>query len=226
MKTQFNLSIQKPCTQNFNHFAPTPKGGFCDSCKKEVVDFSTMKSEEINTYFKNHSAQNTCGRFKTDQFTTYTYPTLTKKRTNFINSLVLGCIAFFSFAKAQAQENSTKEVVADKDQASVSDTLSLQETTIKGVVTDGEIPLPGVNVVLQGSTIGIQTDFDGKFTFPKLLKKGDVLVFNYLGFKTKKVPVLDTSSAKEVTLAVDLKEETIMLMGAVAVKKVYQSKSK
>jgi hypothetical protein len=39
-----------------------------------------------------------------------------------------------------------------------------QEKVIKGVVSDSSGPIPGVNVVVKGTKVGIQTDFDGKFS--------------------------------------------------------------
>ena len=40
-----------------------------------------------------------------------------------------------------------------------------QSITVKGVITDESTgdPLPGVNIVVKNTTIGTQTDFDGKY---------------------------------------------------------------
>ena len=56
-----------------------------------------------------------------------------------------------------------------------------QEKTISGTVTEQSGPLPGVSVVIKGTTNGTETDFDGKYSIKVQL--GDVLVFNYLGYK-------------------------------------------
>ena len=56
-----------------------------------------------------------------------------------------------------------------------------QEKVIKGVVSDSSGPIPGVNVVVKGTKVGIQTDFDGKFSIQA--KTGDVLVFSFVGLK-------------------------------------------
>lgn len=64
------------------------------------------------------------------------------------------------------------------------------QQTMKGVVKDkatGET-LPGVSVVVKGTTNGDSTDFDGVFTLSNV-KTGDVLVFTYLGFAEKEVTV-------------------------------------
>lgn len=58
----------------------------------------------------------------------------------------------------------------------------LAQSTLQGTVVDknSKQPIPGVNVVVQGASTGVQTDFDGKFQLP--VKKGDVVVFSYLGY--------------------------------------------
>src|SRR5690606_36789830 len=58
-----------------------------------------------------------------------------------------------------------------------------QEKTITGTVTaaaDG-IPLPGVNVIVKGTTRGVQRDFDGTFTIKA--SAGETLQFPFLGFR-------------------------------------------
>lgn len=67
--------------------------------------------------------------------------------------------------------------------------LVAQQKEIYGKVTSAEdqLPLPGVNVVIKGTTTGTQTDFDG---FYKLnASEGDQLVFSYVGMVTAEVMV-------------------------------------
>lgn len=63
---------------------------------------------------------------------------------------------------------------------------------VKGTVTSDEGPIPGVNVVIKGTTIGTTTDLNGKFKI-NVNKSTNVLVFSVLGFKTKEVDVTDKS---------------------------------
>jgi len=48
-------------------------------------------------------------------------------------------------------------------------------------------PIPGVNVIIKGSSIGSISDFDGNYQLS--VKKGDVIVLSYLGFKTKEITI-------------------------------------
>lgn len=64
-----------------------------------------------------------------------------------------------------------------------------QEITVSGLVTDGNgEPLPGASIVLQGTTTGTQTDFDGNFSLDNIPSNG-VLVISYIGFTTQEIPV-------------------------------------
>lgn len=71
------------------------------------------------------------------------------------------------------------------------------QTTLKGRVTDNAgNPLPGVTVVIQGTTVGTYSDQDGAYSLavPAANKKNAVIEFIYLGFKTERVPLGDKSS--------------------------------
>ena len=66
--------------------------------------------------------------------------------------------------------------------------LYAQEYEVTGKVTDvSNEPLPGVSVLIKGTTQGVSTDFDGKYTIK--VKNGDILEFSSLGMKTKQVKV-------------------------------------
>lgn len=62
-----------------------------------------------------------------------------------------------------------------------------QETVVRGKVTDvnsGD-PIPYVNVIFQGTTIGITSDFDGNYEL-KTTTPSDTVVVSYIGYKVKK----------------------------------------
>ncbi|SIQ97869.1 TonB-linked outer membrane protein, SusC/RagA family [Maribacter ulvicola] len=66
----------------------------------------------------------------------------------------------------------------------LSSMLWSQDKKISGTVTDQEgVPLPGVNITIEGTNQGTQTDFDGEFSIN--VTEGDMLKLSYLGFKTQ-----------------------------------------
>ena len=73
-----------------------------------------------------------------------------------------------------------------------------QEKTIIGTVSDeNRQPLPGANVINQNSKQITQTNFDGKYSIQA--QKGDLLVFNYIGYETQRQKV-ETSTMMNIKL--------------------------
>lgn len=106
----------------------------------------------------------------------------------------------------------------------ISASISAQEITIKGIVkgSSDEVitPLPDATVLLKGTNTATTTNRKGEFTFPTKLKKGDILVFSYLGYLKKSIKI----NEKSTFLTVILKEEDIEMLGALNTRKRYKSK--
>lgn len=66
---------------------------------------------------------------------------------------------------------------------------SAQEIQVKGKVTDeNNVPTPGVNILIQGTTTGTATDINGDYTI-RVPGPDAVLVFSFIGYKTQQVQV-------------------------------------
>ncbi|MDX9881022.1 MAG: TonB-dependent receptor [Prolixibacteraceae bacterium] len=89
---------------------------------------------------------------------------------------------------------------------------SQQNITITGKVTDSSnAPLPGVSVVVKGTTTGTITDFDGKYTLANV--PGDAtLVFSFVGMKSQEISVSGKTS-----INITLVEEAIGIEEVVAI---------
>ena len=68
--------------------------------------------------------------------------------------------------------------------------IMAQSREVSGVVTsaDDGLSIPGVSVVIKGTTIGTTTDFDGKYAI-SVSEEGQILVFSFVGMKTTELPV-------------------------------------
>jgi TonB-linked SusC/RagA family outer membrane protein len=78
-----------------------------------------------------------------------------------------------------------------------------QQRTITGKVTaEGEGPVPGVTVVVQGTTVGTLTDMSGAYSI-KVQGPSSVLVFSFVGYQSKEVAG-GTQSTIDVVLVADV----------------------
>ena len=76
-----------------------------------------------------------------------------------------------------------------------------QSKTVTGTVSDGSgMPLPGVNILIQGTSQGANTDFDGNYSITANV--GDVLKFSFLGYKDELITV-GLPTTVDVTLVED-----------------------
>lgn len=89
---------------------------------------------------------------------------------------------------------------------------SAQQKKVTGKVTESSgSPLPGVTVVVKGSTIGALTDIDGNYSLSNL-NENVTLQFSFVGMKTQEIPV-----AGRTSIDIVMEEETIGIQEVVAV---------
>ncbi|XLS29106.1 carboxypeptidase-like regulatory domain-containing protein [Flavobacteriaceae bacterium M23B6Z8] len=73
----------------------------------------------------------------------------------------------------------------------VGNLIHAQQGVVSGNLKDSNgLPLPGVTILIKGTTTGTQSDFDGNYSIE--CEVGDILVFNYVGMKTREVMVTAT----------------------------------
>ncbi len=92
--------------------------------------------------------------------------------------------------------------------------ISIAQSTVSGTVVDatGQMPIPGVNVLVEGTTNGTTTDFDGKYTLNGVTD-GATLSFSYLGFRTQNIPITGQTNL-DVTLTEDAAElDAVVVVG-------------
>ena len=92
-------------------------------------------------------------------------------------------------------------------------TLSAYAQQITGTVSDENgVPLPGATVLVQGTSNGVSTDFDGNYSISA--SQGDTLVFSFVGYASQSV-VVGSSTTLNVSLEPDntLDEVVVTALG-------------
>ena len=92
-------------------------------------------------------------------------------------------------------------------------TLSAYAQQITGTVSDENgVPLPGATVIVQGTSNGVSTDFDGNYSITA--SQGDTLVFSFVGYTSQSVAV-SSSTTLNVSLEPDnaLDEVVVTALG-------------
>ncbi len=95
-------------------------------------------------------------------------------------------------------------------------TVMAQSRTVSGKVTNDGEGLPGVNVVIKGTTNGTTTDLDGNFSLS--VEQGAVLVFSSVGFAEQEVAV-GSRTVIDITLASDVTELSEVVVTALGVER-------
>jgi len=85
--------------------------------------------------------------------------------------------------------------------------FAIAQNKVEGTVVDNAtgLPIPGVNVKIEGSSTGASTGFDGKFQLSNV-KPTDVLSISYMGYSTRTVVV-----GSQTSLTIKLQEDSNQL---------------
>ena len=97
--------------------------------------------------------------------------------------------------------------------ATRSEAAPLAEIPVQGTVTDSKGEgLPGVNVILKGTSKGATTDAQGQFRL-KVPDQGAVLVFSFVGFTSQEVAVMGTAALNIKLVAEDKSLDDVVVVG-------------
>lgn len=93
------------------------------------------------------------------------------------------------------------------------------QRAISGVIRSGEdsTPLPGVNILVKGTTNGTISDAEGRFTLP-VSSNDDVLVFSFVGFVSQEMPV-GNQTTFDIVLQSDAKQLSEVVVTALGIEK-------
>lgn len=225
MNRPIQITIPKPCHEDWRTFTPTAQGGFCQACQKEVINFTKWTDQAIADYFENAKGK-TCGRFQKHQLNAARPQ---KKSSQWPIAALFTLVAVGISKPAEAKDPKPKQSIEQHETygaaQSKPDTL-IEKIIITGTVRDQDgTVLPGVNIIQKGSNNGVVSDGDGKFMLViNRPKYAETLVFSFIGMVTQEHEIVATRADKsmEVVLVYDIQmlgEITGFVGGAVFVKR-------
>ena len=88
--------------------------------------------------------------------------------------------------------------------------FSEAQEVLGAVIDDSSLPLPGVSVIIKGTTTGTITGFDGNYSISA--NNGDTLVFSYVGYETQEVIVSGT--ILNITMQPGVALDEVVLVGS------------
>ncbi|HZH71654.1 MAG TPA: TonB-dependent receptor [Mariniphaga sp.] len=113
------------------------------------------------------------------------------------------------------QVDGQQVVVAENEQFEFSndETESQQQIEVNGSVVDiNGMPLPGVTVIVKGTTIGTVTNPDGEFTL-RIAAESEVLQFSFVGMQTQDIPIDGRTTFKVVMEETSIGLEEVVAVG-------------
>ena len=225
MSRNIEITIPKPCREDWRKFTPTASGGFCTACQKEVIDFTQWTDESILQFFQKAQG-NTCGRFRESQLKSFKSDGQTRVRWPMAVFLTMAALGMNKPTEARVlkQKAPVEQRKSDLIRHIKSDTL-MEKIIITGVVMDEDsVALPGVNIIQKGTTNNTVSDGDGKFML--VISRpayAESLQFSFIGMITAEQQIIATQAAKSVKIIMkpDSKalNEKIIVGGAIAVRR-------
>jgi hypothetical protein len=220
MAKQIELTIPKPCHEDWDAMTPVERGRFCGACQKQVMDFTNMSDSQVAAFFKKKTPGSVCGHFNDEQLGRPME--IPKKRIPWVKYFFQFTLPLFiaslktnaqkkgevMVSKVEIKQNGVKPKVAIQGTAAV----VVPDIEIAGtVITEDSKPVALATVMLKGSNVGVTTNTDGRFkiNIPSWVKGSATLAVSYVGYESKEVVV--SAQPGQDSLLVYLKPEVSLL---------------
>jgi hypothetical protein len=206
-----SLAIPRPCNESWAAMTLTATGRHCAACQQTVVDFTLKTDAEILAYLAGAASYRTCGRFAAEQLERPLQRAAPAAPTARWRAWLAAAVAVWSLreslsapASAQAATEWQARYWGGPVPASPGEQAAGKagpgnlraNTIVRGMVRDlnTQESLPGVTVLLDGTTVGTSTALDGSFELlvPAEGVPGVALVqFSFVGYapQTRSLPI-------------------------------------
>ncbi|AII51854.1 carboxypeptidase-like regulatory domain-containing protein [Hymenobacter sp. APR13] len=230
MPQPLRLSVPQPCSESWAAMTPAAQGRHCAACAKVVIDFTTLSDAEVVALL--HRTAAPCGRFREDQLQRVLWP-LAEPAPRW-RTWLAAAAAVLGLRELAAEQSVGQQKAAMQGNTpmpghqktghqqplfAAAEALAKQNT-VRGRVIDQATGarLPGVTVLLRGTTVGVSTNFDGSFELAvPLTYQQDttaVVSFHSIGYETQAVSL---QQLRHRNVSVGMKTDDYMLSGIVVV---------
>ncbi|MGO4292739.1 carboxypeptidase-like regulatory domain-containing protein [Chitinophaga sp. RAB17] len=193
----FSAAIPQPCQESWRDMSSSDGGKFCGSCQKKVIDFSTLTDAEIVNIFSGPS-QKICGRFNPSQLDRILDKQ--ERKGSVLSAAVLTTLLVITgLSKTTASSVKVPFIhipfaaPAELTKAAIPPPFDTSRVIVGKIIdSQDKTSLPGVSVIIKGTTFGTATDATGNFRLqvPESLRNREVtLQFAYIGYNRKELPV-------------------------------------
>lgn len=221
---KIQLSIPEPCHQNWNEMTPTQQGRFCNSCAKQVVDFSTMSDTEVLHYFSSIKNENVCGRAYPDQLDrAISIPKLPKKKLFWYWNYITMLFLFFSKTNTAKAQGGIKVVTESKIDAAKQDRITKGEIAVNTnriitgkIIDEAGQPLPGASIIKKGSKNGTSADVNGFYKI-NVDTKSDILEITAVGFERKEIKLKEIKNFDIILTKMEMQSMGLFVVTSVKV---------
>jgi hypothetical protein len=225
----YKLQIPTPCHEKWNEMTPTEKGAFCQSCKKEVIDFTNKPYAEIAKII-HQSNGHLCGRLTPAQMQVeYEYQPLIINNNWFRKGLVgAGLTLLVAATQVSGQTVLPKTKTEKVELASTGIDLyksnhvneKPEKIIITGTIKNAENePAIGAVVSLKDNkSIGAAVDFDGRFMLEipgVAVGKNAKLTVQLFGYYSIDVSINPNMALQNIDIKLELESKSLGYLGMI-----------
>jgi hypothetical protein len=209
MKKEIYIQIPEPCHEDWNKMTPVQQGRYCQSCSKEVVDFSLMTDQEIMNFVSMPRGK-TCGNFSSDQLNRVIKEPATPAKKRVWAVMLSFLLPLLVSNKVKAQLGKPKITIVPESKrltgmiAFRRDTIATvqpQQFYVHGTVTDSlGNPVEGASVIIKGTHIGVPANDKGQFDILISNRKDAILKVSSIGYNSSELKVVSDTTNLKITL--------------------------
>jgi hypothetical protein len=167
-KHSYTFKIDKPCSESWDKMTATEKGKFCQSCEKEVVDFSSLSDEEMIRVIEK-SKGNICGRAKKTQLDRKIQIPSNVHRPYPVNAILAGLVVLTLLPACHDEiaEDLTTISISQPDKKDKLSLIMLDDSMIvmrgKVLTYISHLPVSDALVSVVGTSYTTKVDQEGRF---------------------------------------------------------------